>query len=83
MISAFGTLSLLLNEREEATLTFPTNPRVILAGWRLRRAVQTPIFYDTHNEKNPPASDMIRLIPSSHPSEYHLRELPDRATPIS
>jgi hypothetical protein len=50
MISALGTTSLLLNEREEATLTFPTNTRVILAGWRRRRAVQTPNFYDKHNE---------------------------------
>jgi hypothetical protein len=83
MISAFGTLSLLLNEREEATLTFPTNPRVILAGWRRRRAVQTPNFYDIHNENIPPASDMIRLIPSLHLSEYRLQASQDRAIPIS
>jgi hypothetical protein len=50
MISALGTTSLLLNEREEATLTFPMNTRVVLAGWRRRRAVQTPNLYDKYNE---------------------------------
>ena len=72
MISALGTTSLLLNEREEATLTFPTNTRVILAGWRRRRAVQTPNFYDIHNETIPPASDPS--IPFSHPFEYLVKQ---------
>ena len=41
-----------------------------MAGWRRRCAVQTPNFYDKHNENIPPASDMIRLIPSFVPREY-------------
>jgi hypothetical protein len=68
MISAFGTTSLLLNEREEATLTFPTNTRVIswLAGGEdVPFRLQTFTIYII--KPTSPASDPS--IPFSHPFE--------------